>query len=114
MAVIDAYVRPWNDCFMVMISVLPSFREEPYFLTSLIAPSLASVPLLQKKTFSMELSLASRVAAVTYTGFDAALVEKVIRMVNMNEHKRFQTAPILRVSSKAFGQGRRMPLVAKY
>lgn len=42
------------------------------------------------------------------------LVEKVIRLVNMNEYKRFQTPPILRVSSKAFGFGRRMPLVARY
>jgi NAD+ synthase (glutamine-hydrolysing) len=47
-------------------------------------------------------------------GYDSKLVERTIRMVNMNEYKRFQTPPILRVSSKAFGLGRRMPLVAKY
>jgi NAD+ synthase (glutamine-hydrolysing) len=47
-------------------------------------------------------------------GFDEATVNRVIRMVNMNEYKRFQAAPILRISSKAFGFGRRMPLVAKY
>ena len=47
-------------------------------------------------------------------GFDEAVVRKVIRMVNMNEYKRFQAAPILRVSSKAFGFGRKMPLVARY
>ncbi|MCU4177145.1 NAD+ synthase [Carboxylicivirga sp. N1Y90] len=47
-------------------------------------------------------------------GFDEAIVNKAIRLVNMNEYKRFQTAPTLRVSSKAFGMGRRMPLVAKY
>jgi NAD+ synthase (glutamine-hydrolysing) len=47
-------------------------------------------------------------------GFDANVVTRVIRMVNMNEYKRFQAAPILRVSSKAFGFGRKMPLVAKY
>lgn len=47
-------------------------------------------------------------------GFDEQVVNKVIRMVNMNEYKRFQAAPILRVSSKAFGFGRKMPLVAKY
>jgi NAD+ synthase (glutamine-hydrolysing) len=47
-------------------------------------------------------------------GFDAALVNKVIQMVNRNEYKRFQTPPILRISSKAFGIGRRMPIVAKY
>ncbi|HPF50436.1 MAG TPA: NAD+ synthase [Draconibacterium sp.] len=47
-------------------------------------------------------------------GFDEDTVRRVIRMVNMNEYKRFQAAPILRVSSKAFGFGRRMPLVARY
>lgn len=47
-------------------------------------------------------------------GFDETVVNRVIRMVNINEYKRFQAAPILRISSKAFGFGRRMPLVAKY
>ncbi len=47
-------------------------------------------------------------------GFDHDLVKKVISMVNRNEYKRFQSPPILRVSSKAFGFGRRMPLVARY
>lgn len=47
-------------------------------------------------------------------GFDAETVAKVLRLVNMNEYKRFQTPPILRVSSKAFGFGRKMPLVAKF
>ena len=47
-------------------------------------------------------------------GFEESIVRKVIRMVNMNEYKRFQSAPILRVSSKAFGFGRKMPLVARY
>lgn len=47
-------------------------------------------------------------------GFDEAIVLKTVRMVNTNEYKRFQAPPILRISSKAFGFGRRMPLVAKY
>lgn len=47
-------------------------------------------------------------------GYEPEVVHKVLRLVNMNEYKRFQTPPILRVSSKAFGFGRRMPLVAKY
>jgi len=47
-------------------------------------------------------------------GFDEKIVQRVLKMVNTNEYKRFQFAPILRVSSKAFGRGRRMPLVAKY
>jgi NAD+ synthase (glutamine-hydrolysing) len=48
------------------------------------------------------------------SGFDGDLVNRVLRMINSNEYKRYQAPPILRISSKAFGAGRRMPLVAKY
>lgn len=47
-------------------------------------------------------------------GFDEALVSRTLRMVNMNEYKRAQFCPIIRVSAKAFGVGRRLPIVAKY
>ncbi|MEO8150567.1 MAG: NAD+ synthase [Bacteroidia bacterium] len=47
-------------------------------------------------------------------GIDEALVKRVLRLVNNNEFKRYQFAPILRVSPHAFGLGRRMPIVAKY
>ncbi|MDP2890531.1 MAG: NAD+ synthase, partial [Bacteroidota bacterium] len=47
-------------------------------------------------------------------GFDEATVLRTVRMVNNNEYKRFQAPPIIRVSSKAFGFGRRIPLVAIY
>ena len=47
-------------------------------------------------------------------GFDPELVKRIIEMVNQNEYKRYQTPPILRISSKAFGVGRRLPLVARY
>jgi len=47
-------------------------------------------------------------------GFEKQTVEKVLRMINYNEYKRYQAPPILRISSKAFGDGRRMPIVAKY
>lgn len=47
-------------------------------------------------------------------GFEEALVRKVLKLVNTTEYKRYQTPPILRVSPKAFGMGRRMPIVAKY
>jgi NAD+ synthase (glutamine-hydrolysing) len=47
-------------------------------------------------------------------GFDEALVKRILRMVNMNEYKRNQFCPIIRVSYKAFGVGRRIPIVAKY
>jgi len=47
-------------------------------------------------------------------GHDEPLVNRILRLVNINEFKRYQTAPTLRVSSKAFGMGRRMPIVGKY
>ena len=47
-------------------------------------------------------------------GFDEAVVKRILKLVNTNEYKRYQTPPILRVSPKAFGMGRRMPIVGKY
>jgi NAD+ synthase (glutamine-hydrolysing) len=47
-------------------------------------------------------------------GADKDTVLRVIRMINFNEYKRYQAPPVLRISSKAFGAGRRMPLVARY
>jgi NAD+ synthase (glutamine-hydrolysing) len=53
-------------------------------------------------------------AEIIAMGFDEALVKKTLRMVNLNEYKRNQFCPIVRVSTKAFGVGRRLPIVAKY
>jgi len=47
-------------------------------------------------------------------GSDAALVARILKMVNTNEYKRNQFCPIIRVSPKAFGIGRRVPIVGKY
>lgn len=47
-------------------------------------------------------------------GFEQTLVNRVLKLVNTSEYKRYQTPPMLRVSPKAFGMGRRMPIVAKY
>ncbi|MFO7932862.1 MAG: NAD+ synthase [Bacteroidales bacterium] len=52
-----------------------------------------------------------RIAAL---GYDRDLVRGIIKMVDQNEYKRYQTPPVLRISSKAFGVGRRIPLVARY
>jgi len=51
---------------------------------------------------------------ISKSGFEYELAEQVIKMVNQNEFKRYQTPPVLRISSSAFGPGRRMPIVAKY
>ena len=47
-------------------------------------------------------------------GFDPGLVDRILRLVNINEYKRNQFCPIIRVSPKAFGIGRRVPIVANY
>ncbi|MBS1615063.1 MAG: NAD+ synthase [Bacteroidetes bacterium] len=51
---------------------------------------------------------------ISAMGFDASLVARILRMVNINEYKRAQFCPIIRVSPKAFGVGRRVPIVGKY
>jgi NAD+ synthase (glutamine-hydrolysing) len=47
-------------------------------------------------------------------GFDVALVDRILSIVNKNEYKRNQFCPIIRVSPKAFGVGRRVPIVGNY
>ncbi|MGN6494685.1 MAG: NAD+ synthase [Agriterribacter sp.] len=47
-------------------------------------------------------------------GVEATLVTRILKLVNTNEYKRNQFCPIIRVSSKAFGVGRRLPIVGKY
>lgn len=47
-------------------------------------------------------------------GSDETLVSKILKLVNTNEYKRNQFCPIIRVSPKAFGIGRRVPIVGKY
>ena len=47
-------------------------------------------------------------------GYDGAAVRKVIRLIDLSEYKRRQAAPGLKVTSKAFGVGRRIPIAQKY
>jgi NAD+ synthase (glutamine-hydrolysing) len=47
-------------------------------------------------------------------GVNEKLVRRVLKLVNVNEYKRNQFCPIIRVSCKAFGIGRRVPIVGKY
>lgn len=53
-------------------------------------------------------------AEIKSQGFDSVLVDRILKLVNTNEYKRNQFCPIIRVSPKAFGVGRRMPIVGKY
>jgi NAD+ synthase (glutamine-hydrolysing) len=51
---------------------------------------------------------------IVQLGFEFALVNRIIGMVNRSEYKRFQAPPIIRIRSKAFGRGRQIPLVSKW
>jgi NAD+ synthase (glutamine-hydrolysing) len=53
-------------------------------------------------------------AEIKALGFDAAIVDRTLKLVNTNEYKRNQFCPIIRISEKAFGVGRRVPIVGKY
>lgn len=53
-------------------------------------------------------------AEIKAQGFEAALVDRILSMVNRNEYKRNQFCPIIRISPKAFGVGRRLPIVGNY
>ncbi len=75
--------------------------------------SLPDYEILDKILFGyIELNLSPD--EIISKGFDEATVLRTVRMVNNTEYKRFQAPPILRISSKAFGFGRRIPLVARY
>jgi len=75
--------------------------------------SLPEYDLLDKVLFNY-IELRQSAEEIVQQGFDRDLVEKTVKMVNSNEYKRYQTPPVLRISTKAFGPGRRMPLVARY
>ena len=53
-------------------------------------------------------------ADIVRAGFDAATVGRIVRLIDLNEYKRRQAAPGLKVTSKAFGVGRRMPIAQRY
>ncbi|HEX9986717.1 MAG TPA: NAD+ synthase [Thermoanaerobaculia bacterium] len=51
---------------------------------------------------------------ITAAGFDKDLVARILKLVDTNEFKRRQAAPTIRVSSKAFGSGRQMPIAQRW
>ncbi|MGB4776600.1 MAG: NAD+ synthase [Daejeonella sp.] len=75
--------------------------------------SLPDYDVLDKILFQY-IELKKSFSDITVQGFDEVLVKRVLKMVNQAEFKRYQAPPILRVSPKAFGSGRRMPIVGKY
>ncbi len=51
---------------------------------------------------------------ITAKGFKHEVVSDILKKINVNEYKRRQAAPALKITSKAFGLGRRIPLAEKY
>ncbi|HKS21741.1 MAG TPA: NAD+ synthase [Thermoanaerobaculia bacterium] len=51
---------------------------------------------------------------IAAAGFDRELVARILKLVDTNEFKRMQAAPTIRVSSKAFGNGRQMPIAQRW
>jgi len=54
------------------------------------------------------------VSEIVTSGFDEATVKRIVRLIDLNEYKRRQAAPGLKVTSKAFGVGRRIPVAQRY
>lgn len=101
----DAEVIPVN-----ILTKAPSAELRPNQKDS---DSLPHYPTLDQVLFQY-IELKQGPKEIIAQGFDEALVHRILRLVNRNEYKRAQFCPILRVSNKAFGSGRKMPIVAKY
>ena len=93
-----------------IIKKLPSAELRPGQLDSDSLPDYSVLDAILYQYIELQ-KPASRIIK---EGFDRETVLKVIRMIDFNEYKRYQAPPVLRISSKAFGAGRRMPLVARY
>ncbi len=98
-------IIPWNT-----INKPPSAELRPDQKDS---DSLPPYDILDKVLFGY-LEGAKGVQGLMAEGYPRELVEKVVRLVDLNEHKRYQSPPVLRVSSKSLGVGREMPLEGFY
>ncbi len=98
-------IIPWHT-----INKAPSAELRPNQKDS---DSLPDYDILDKILFQY-IECSQPADAIIAQGFDPAVVKKTIGMVNRNEFKRQQVAPILRVSPKAFGPERVIPIVARF
>lgn len=118
-----------GDLYKTEVYALASFinREEEIIpVNTIMKPPSAELKPGQKDSDSLPeygvldkilyhyIELNQSPAEIAELGIHRELIDKVVRMININEFKRFQAPPILRISSKSFGFGRRMPLVAKF
>ena len=118
-----------GDCYKMQVYALANYinREKEIIPAHIInkAPSAELRPNQKDADSLPDYSLLDQVlyqyiekhqgpSAIKSLGFEPALVDRVLKMVNVNEYKRNQFCPIIRISPKAFGVGRRLPIVAKY
>jgi NAD+ synthase (glutamine-hydrolysing) len=75
--------------------------------------SLPDYPILDRVLYQY-IELRKGPKEIITQGYDEKLVARILKLVNTNEYKRNQFCPIIRVSCKAFGVGRRLPIVGKY
>lgn len=101
----DQEVIPWN-----IIRKPPSAELRPGQKDS---DSLPEYPVLDQ-ILEAYIEGTKGKSEIVHLGFDESVVNQVIDLVNRNDYKRWQAAPVIRVTSKDFSYGRRMPLVAKY
>ncbi|MCU0461652.1 MAG: NAD+ synthase [Bacteroidales bacterium] len=92
------------------ITKLPSAELKP---DQLDTDSLPEYSILDEILYQY-IELQKPADKISGNGIERATVDKVIFMINYNEFKRYQAPPVLRISSKSFGDGRRLPLVARY
>jgi len=98
-------VIPWNT-----INKPPSAELRPDQKDQDSLPEYDVLDAILERYVERQLSVAEIIA----DGYDEEVVAWVARAVDINEWKRFQAAPGIRVSSKAFGMGRRYPIAQRY
>jgi len=118
-----------GDCYKLQVYALAEYinRNGEMIPTNIItkAPSAELRPEQKDSDSLPEYSILDKIlylyierrlgpVEIKALGYDSALVDRILKMVNTNEYKRNQFCPIIRVSPKAFGVGRRVPIVGKY
>ncbi len=98
-------IIPWN-----IITKPPSAELRPNQKDSDSLPPYEVLDSILYQYIELRLGPAEIIA----NGEDPTIVNRALKLVNVNEFKRYQTAPVLRVSPKAFGMGRRLPIVGRY
>lgn len=105
------YINTLNNCIpQNIIDKAPSAELRPNQKDADSLPDYALLDAILHQYIEEHKSTGSIIAE----GFDEVVVKRVVKLVNTNEYKRFQAPPILRISNKAFGMGRRMPIVGRY